>query len=203
VNGRREASTGPGTAWDPERPLGRALGRIDGAGERWSGKLRGRRWADVGAAVLSNLSDYGAVWVLAAAWKARRAGTGRRRAVVALGLAGVASFAVNRALKQVAGRSRPEAGDAAGGALPVRAPASSSFPSGHTLASWCTAVVLPDQPSMRGAALVFAAAVAASRVHLRAHHASDVLGGAIIGAALGTMVRPLVDVIALRPGRSR
>lgn len=185
-----------GTLWDRERPLGRAFGAIDDAGERWSAKLRGRRWADVGAAVLSNLSDHGVAWVLVAAWKARHAGPERRRAVVALAVAGVSSYGVNRAVKQVVGRTRPETANPLRDALPVRSPASSSFPSGHTLASFCTAVVLPDGPAARSAALVFAATVAASRVHLGAHHTSDVLGGAAIGAALGTMVRPLVDAVA-------
>ena len=187
-----------GTLWDRSTPVGRALGAIDDAGNRWSGKLRGSRWADGGASVLSNLSDYGVVWVLAAAWKARRAGPARRRAVVALATAGVASYVVNRAVKHAAGRSRPDGEEVLRELLPVRSPASSSFPSGHTLAAFCTATVLPDGLPARRAAFAFAAAVAASRVHLRAHHASDVLGGAIIGAALGTLARPLVDALAPR-----
>jgi undecaprenyl-diphosphatase len=34
-----------------------------------------------------------------------------------------------------------------------------------------------------------AALVAASRVHVRIHHPSDVVGGAVIGASLGTVIR--------------
>jgi membrane-associated phospholipid phosphatase len=42
-----------------------------------------------------------------------------------------------------------------------------------------------------GNALLFGAAslVGLSRLHLRAHHASDVLGGAAIGMALGVVGR--------------
>jgi membrane-associated phospholipid phosphatase len=47
----------------------------------------------------------------------------------------------------------------------------------------------------------FAGAVAASRVHLRAHHPSDVLGGAAIGAALSLLLRPVVNLLA--PGSRR
>ena len=176
---------------------------IDDAGDRWAASLRGRRWVDVSATVVSNLSDHGAVWVLAAAVKGRRPGLARRRAIVALALAGTTSYGVNRAVKQVVGRSRPEHAEVPTNGLPIRTPSSSSFPSGHTLAAFCAAVVLPDDRSARLAALSFAAAVAASRVHLRTHHPSDVLGGAAIGAALGTLVRPLVSVLAPRPGRGR
>ncbi len=188
--------TSPDGFWDRATLPGRVLGALDDAGERWAEPLRGRRWADLGAAVLSNLSDHGVVWVLAAAWMARRKSPRRRRAVVALAIAGIASYGVNRAMKQVAERSRPERPSPPGEGLPVRPPSSSSFPSGHTLASFCTALAMPATPTMRRVALVFAAAVAASRVHLRAHHSSDVLGGALVGAALGTLVRPLVDVVS-------
>ncbi len=199
--GGRARAPGSGILWDREHPLGRALSTLDAAGDRWSDKLRGRRWADVSAAVLSNLSDHGAAWVLLAAWKARRPGPARRHAIAALAVAGFASFGLNRALKQFSRRSRPEAGTPLYDVLPVRPPASSSFPSGHTLASFCTAVVLPDDAQGRSAALAFATAVAASRVHLRAHHTSDVLGGAVIGVVLGVLVRPAVRLLA--PGGSR
>lgn len=199
---RPAAARSPSSVWDRDHPVGRALCAVDGTAEQWSAMLRGRRWADVGAAIFSNLSDYGLVWVLTAAWTARRPGPARRRAVVALAVAGVTSYGANRAAKRVTGRSRPERSPVLRDPVPVRQPASSSFPSGHTLASFCTAIVLPAARPARTGALVFACAVAASRVHLRAHHASDVLGGAIIGAALGTLVRPLVDALAPSQGRN-
>ncbi len=65
----------------------------------------------------------------------------------------------------------------------------------------------------RSANVGFATAVAASRVHLRAHHAIDVAGGAVIGSVLGLGLRPLVNLITpgtkssrlprRRPRRSR
>jgi len=77
----------------------------------------------------------------------------------------------------------------------VRAPSSSSFPSGHTLAAFCTAFILADTDAGTAANVGFATAVAASRVHLRAHHPTDVLGGAAIGSVLGLGLRPVVDVV--------
>jgi undecaprenyl-diphosphatase len=167
------------------------MSRIDETVDAAFNPLRGRPGFDRGAALVSNLADYGLVWVLLALLKGRRRGPSRRRAVVALGVAGVSSFAVNRTVKAAVARERPSDHlDAA-----VRTPSSSSFPSGHTLAAFCTAFVLGDSDAQTSANVGFATAVAASRVYLRAHHPSDVLGGAAIGSVLGLGLRPVVDVV--------
>ena len=153
--------------------------------------LRGRPGVDRAAAVVSNLADYGFVWVLLAGLKARRRGPDRRRAVVALGTAGLSSLIVSRMVKAAVERQRPDEHLSAA----VRTPTSSSFPSGHTLAAFCTAFVLGDSDAGTAANVGFAAAVAASRVHLRAHHPTDVLGGAVIGSVLGLGLRPVVNVV--------
>lgn len=165
--------------------------RVDAAFDR----LRGEPRIDRAAAVISNLADYGLVWVAIAGLKARRRGAGRRRAVVALGSAGFSSLGLSRVVKEAVERQRP---DAHLDAL-VRTPTSSSFPSGHTLAAFTTAVVLSEGEAQTVAAVGFASAVAVSRVHLRAHHPSDVIGGAVIGSALGLLLRPVVNL--LTPGR--
>lgn len=159
--------------------------------------LRGQPQVDQAAAMVSNLADYGLVWVALALYKARRRGPNRRRAVVALSLAGVTSYAVNRAVKSAVQRERPEEHlDAA-----VRTPSSSSFPSGHTLAAFCTAFVLAESAPETTAYVGFAGAVAASRIHLRAHHPSDVVGGAAIGSLLGLVLRPILNRVT--PGTRR
>ena len=171
------------------------LGRLDQAIDAAFEPLRGRPEVDRAATVLSNLADYGFVWVALAMLKARRRGPGRRRAVVALAAAGFSSLFVNRAVKAGVARERPEDHlDVA-----VRAPTSSSFPSGHTLAAFCTAFVLAESDAQTAVNVGFATSVAASRVHLRAHHPSDVVGGAVIGSVLGLGLRPLVNLVA--PGR--
>jgi undecaprenyl-diphosphatase len=159
--------------------------------------LRGRPQVDQAAALVSNLADYGLVWVVLALVKARRRGPNRRRAVAALSLAGVSSYGVNRAVKSAVQRQRPEEHlDAA-----VRTPSSSSFPSGHTLAAFCTAFVLAESATETAAYVGFAGAVAASRVHLRAHHPSDVVGGAALGSVLGLALRPVLNRVS--PGARR
>ena len=153
--------------------------------------LRGRPAFDRAATIVSNLADYGLIWVALAGIKARRRGPDRRRAIVALGAAGVSSLLVSRTVKAAVARQRPDDHLAAA----VRTPSSSSFPSGHTLAAFCTAFVLGDSEAGTAANVGFAAAVAVSRVHLRAHHPTDVIGGAAIGSVLGLGLRPVVDLV--------
>ncbi len=167
------------------------MSTIDEAVDAAFEPLRGNPRADRAAAVVSNLADYGLIWVALAALKARRRGPDRRRAVVALATAGFSSLIVSRVVKAAVERERPDDHlDAT-----VRTPSSSSFPSGHTLAAFCTAFVLADSDAQTAANVGFAAAVAASRVHLRAHHPSDVIGGAAIGSVLGLGLRPIVNLV--------
>jgi undecaprenyl-diphosphatase len=164
------------------------LTRFDDAVDRLFEPLRGNRRADMAAAVISNLADYGFAWSLVAAVKGRRPGAKRRRAVRALSLAGATSLGVNSLVKAAVNRQRPDPIVGGGTAL-VRAPRSSSFPSGHTLAAFCTAIVIAESPAEMVACGAFAVAVAASRLQLAAHHATDVVGGAAIGAAVGLVAR--------------
>jgi len=161
--------------------------------------LRGRPEVDRAAAAVSNLADYGLIWVGLAGLKARRRGPDRRRAVMALATAGFSSLLVSRLVKRAVERERPDDHlDAT-----VRLPSSSSFPSGHTLAAFCTAFILADSDAGTAANVAFATAVAASRVHLRAHHPTDVIGGAVIGSVLGLGLRPVVDLVTPGSGGRR
>jgi undecaprenyl-diphosphatase len=171
------------------------LDTIDEAVDAVFEPLRGRPEINRGAAVISNLADYGLIWVVLAGVKARRRGPDRRRAVVGLAAAGFSSLLVNRTIKAAVARQRPDDHVVA----TVRTPTSSSFPSGHTLAAFCTAFVLGDSDTGTAANVGFATAVAASRVHLRAHHPTDVIGGAVFGSLLGLGLRPIVDIVT--PGR--
>jgi undecaprenyl-diphosphatase len=75
----------------------------------------------------------------------------------------------------------------------MRRPISSSFPSGHAVSGFMAATLLADSPA---APLWFglATAVAATRVYVRMHHASDVVAGAALGVALGAVARKLLPV---------
>jgi undecaprenyl-diphosphatase len=169
---------------------------VDEIVDGWFEPLRGAPALDGAAKVITGLGDRGLMWVATTLWRVRRSGPDRARAVRALAIAGAESAAVNTAIKSLVGRSRP---DRAGlrvidGGVPVREPTSSSFPSGHTLAAFCAATVMSEPGNPAGSALLFgcAALVGLSRLHLRAHHASDVVGGALVGIALGVVGRRLV-----------
>ena len=163
--------------------------------------MRGDPRFDGAAKVITGLGDRGLMWAATAAWRARHTGPERSRAVRELAVAGVGSSAVNMAIKAIVGRARPDRTSAGvtDGGVPVREPNTSSFPSGHTLAAFCAATVMSQPGDGPGNALLFtsAALVGLSRLHLRAHHASDVLGGAAIGTVLGLASRRL-----LRPAMS-
>jgi membrane-associated phospholipid phosphatase len=110
----------------------------------------------------------------------------------------IESALTNGPIKMLFRRPRPERDvvvgpDGAAEPLPygMRIPITSSFPSGHATAAFCAAMVLTDDD---GSPVWFslAALVAGSRVYVRMHHASDVIGGAILGVALGTVLRRIV-----------
>ncbi|MDQ1435693.1 MAG: hypothetical protein QOF59_2509 [Actinomycetota bacterium] len=71
----------------------------------------------------------------------------------------------------------------------LRRPITSSFPSGHATAAFCAATLLGGGPGW----YTLATAVAATRIYVRLHHASDVVVGAAFGVALGLALRPIVD----------
>ncbi len=191
--------TGPGYGIDDDTgPSHRTglLGAVDAIDERVDALFepyRGRPSIDATAKVITAVGDHGWLWTGVALWRGRRSGPKRRAAVRALGVAGVSSTIVNAGIKQVVGRERPDRSDLriSNAGVPVREPKTSSFPSGHTLAAFCAATVLSRPGDRAGNAFLYTAAglVGVSRIHLRAHHASDVLGGIVIGTALGLTVR--------------
>ncbi len=155
--------------------------------------LRGVPSIDAVAKVITGLGDHGVLWTGIAMWRGRRSGPTRRASIRALGVAGVSSTLVNTGIKQVVGRERPDQTDLriSNAGVAVREPKTSSFPSGHTLAAFCAAAVLSRPGDRSGNAFLYSAAglIGVSRIHLRAHHASDVVGGVVIGTALGLVVR--------------
>jgi undecaprenyl-diphosphatase len=185
-----------------ERPEIRAeglMGLVEDFDQRvdaWFETARGNPSLDGAAKLVTGFGDHGLMWAVTAAWRARHTGLQRARAIRALAVAGVESSLVNAFIKSRIGRARPDRSglQLTEGGVPVREPKTSSFPSGHTLAAFCSATIMSQRDDRSGNLLLFTGAtlVGVSRLHLRAHHASDVVGGAAIGTALGLLGRLLL-----------
>ena len=147
----------------------------------------------------SAVGDHGLVWMALAGLQALRHRSHDwrrplRRAV--LGLM-VESIVVNGPVKWVFRRQRPV--QVSRRPRHLRQPRSSSFPSGHASAAFFGAALLRDDDGWWPAYYLIAAVVAASRVHVRIHHASDVVGGVVVGTLLGELTRALVPVGPTEP----
>lgn len=136
---------------------------------------------------LTALGAGGAIWLLAAGGllctkKYRRQGV--------LLLAGLAAGVLvgNVLLKNIIARPRP-CWLEQNAQLLIATPKDYSFPSGHTLSSVIGATVLTKTDRRFGyGAIPLAALIAFSRLYLYVHFPSDVLAGAALGAAIGTLV---------------
>ncbi len=118
--------------------------------------------------------------------------------VIACALAGM----TNRVLKIATGRARPTVTQNAGFHGPRLASKYNSFPSGHTAASTAFFGVLLLARRRVGLALLpIPMLIAFSRFYLNAHHLSDVVAGAIVGAlcALGTWYFLSRNMLDTRP----
>ena len=79
-----------------------------------------------------------------------------------------------------------------------------SFPSGHTASAFAAAFALCLQNRKLGVpALVLAAFIAFTRLYLYVHFPTDVLGGAVLGIALGTAASAFVNYMANRKNKQQ
>ena len=143
---------------------------------------------------VSGLSNHGEVWILLAAvlLLIRRQRACGLSAAFALALD---LIACNKILKPLIGRVRPFAfrPDLS---LLVPPPGDASFPSGHTAAAFAVVFALKASGSpLWRPALVLAAATAFSRLYLYVHWPTDVLGGVLLGAAVGWAGAKLAEAL--------
>lgn len=157
---------------------------LDAAGDRLLEPLRNNRFSVVLFNAASKVGDFSMVWHLCGLLYAIGS-LDRAREALALSVAlGVESLIVNQGIKRLFRRERPTtSGDHR---FDVRTPSTSSFPSGHASSATFAAVILTTYSGFPVAVLWIAIAVvvALSRVVVRIHHLSDILGGIVTGAAL-------------------
>lgn len=180
----------PATFVLPE-PLAGWVRAFDRAGDRWFDRLRGRPVADRVLYGASALGDFSLLWHLTAVARALAGPRQEKEAVRLVTALGVESVLVNGVVKSLFRRTRPDRVEHR--TRKLRRPRSSSFPSGHATSGFMAATLLGQGRSRPVQALWYGAAtvVAASRVHVKIHHPSDVVAGAAAGAGLGALVRRL------------
>lgn len=166
-----------------------AVDRFDEAVERAVDKVRGNPALDRLFYGASALGDHGLIWLIIGALRGLRSEHDWHAALRVGAGVGVESAVVNLGIKSLFRRGRP----AYEGIRPLRLrqPRTSSFPSGHATSAFTAAGLLADQDELWPLYYAAAAIVAASRVYVRIHHASDVIAGVAVGVALGRIGRRL------------
>jgi undecaprenyl-diphosphatase len=182
--------------------LRQSVARFDNAVDDAFGRLRGNRAADRLFYGASAVGDHGMIWLGFAALRALRGRSHRRAATRAAIGVGVESLIVNIGIKSLFRRRRPRHQDGFAHPLRLRVPRTSSFPSGHATSAFTAATLLSDgDPAMRPVYFAAASVVAASRVYVKIHHASDVIAGVGVGLVLGQLGRRLFPLES--PARRR
>lgn len=165
----------------------RHVADVDARIDRAFDHLRGNPVADRVFYGASALADHSMIWLMFGALRGLRSEHDFAAAV----RVGVGVFAesalVNVGIKSLFRRTRPPWD--VDRPLPLRRPRTSSFPSGHATAAFTAAALLADDDPLWPVYYAAAVVVSASRVYVRIHHASDVLGGVAIGAVLGRIGR--------------
>lgn len=159
--------------------------------DRWADdrleRVRGNAIADPVFRTASYIGDFSAIWHVIGIGRAVIDPSALRQSVAMSALIGAESLIVNQGIKRLFRRVRPtESGDPR---FPVRRPSTSSFPSGHASAAFFAASILTTATGRPLAPVWYSTAVvvAVSRAYVRIHHPSDVIGGAVLGMALGAV----------------
>ncbi len=141
---------------------------------------------------LSSAADHSLLWLILGTTRALRHNDVKFAVRFAAAI-GFESALTNGPIKAIFDRRRPLTGEVASDPLPygLHRPITSSFPSGHATAGFTAAMLLSRR--RRAPWLLLATVVASSRVYVRLHFASDVVGGAVMGLVLGGLLRRWVN----------
>ena len=174
---------------EADQPFGPAVARFDDAVDRTLDRLRGNPLADRVFYGLSEAANFSALWYGVAIVRAALSPRYRRDVLRLAVCIGLESLIVNQGLKRLFRRGRPDRA-AHVDAHRLREPSTSSFPSGHASSAVFAASLLSDTDRRhRWLWYGLAGLVATSRPYVRIHHGSDVVGGAVVGWALGRLAR--------------
>lgn len=136
----------------------------------------------------TEVGDFALIWHIIGVAKGLRSDRDAADTVRIATILGVESLLVNGVFKSFFRRTRPAWEQER--THRIRRPRSSSFPSGHASSAFTAAAILSQSDKhLRPLWYATAVVVATSRAHVRIHHASDVVGGAVTGVVLGRLAR--------------
>ena len=174
-------------------PFSQAVDRFDARVDERIERLRGNKLTDRLFYAASAVGDHGVLWFGIAVVR-YFTGVGGDTAAHYAGIRAACgevfqSILVNLGIKSLFRRARPVHETTRPHHL--RVPRTSSFPSGHATASFCAAVLLSQGTPWGFVVFPLAALVAFSRAYVRIHHASDVIGGIVVGLVIGVAIAAL------------
>ena len=187
VSAVSETARAGAKSWPRRNALLARIGAIDDAVDRWVDRYR-RRELDPLFYGLSSAADHALLWIALGALRAARRGEPAIAVRFAAAL-GAESALTNGLIKLGFRRIRPPSAPA--GPLPygLHRPRTSAFPSGHATSAFMAATFLSEDAGAAPVYFALASLVAASRVYVRMHHASDTVAGALLGLALGQIAK--------------
>ncbi|HEV8297472.1 MAG TPA: phosphatase PAP2 family protein [Acidimicrobiales bacterium] len=168
-------------------PARDAIDQFDDLVDGWFDHLRGNAVADRVFYVASELGDWSLIWHVLGLAQGALARDGVARSARLGAALGAESALVNGVVKLLFRRSRPVV--ELDRPHRLRQPRTSSFPSGHASSAFFAAGLLSERSAAKPVYYGIAVIVAASRVHVRIHHASDVIAGAALGMSLAALVK--------------
>jgi len=172
------------------QPMSHPLAAFDARIDKLIDPLRKNPHANRVFYAASALADHSLIWLILASLKAvTQEETSGIKAAIGIG---AESLIVNIGVKSLFGRARPIEADHSH-PHQLRYPLTSSFPSGHASAAFAAAMIIGKRPWSRIAMFGLATVVSTSRVHVRIHHASDVVAGAGLGVGLGWALSRLLE----------
>jgi undecaprenyl-diphosphatase len=180
--------TDPASALDD---LWAQVARFDDAVDARLDRIRGNATIDRVMYAASELGDFSLIWHIVGLGQALLPGRDPMSAVRVSAVLGAESLLVNGGIKSLFRRTRPswEVEDRGDRPHRLRTPKTTSFPSGHASSAFTAAVVLSQGDPLWPVYFGIASVVASSRMYVKIHHASDVVAGAAVGLALGTIAR--------------
>ena len=161
--------------------------RFDQAVDRAFDRLRGTEPADRIFYAITELGDFGLIWLLLGASRAAVSNAQIPNAVRIGTVLPLESVLVNGVIKSLFKRERPVV--EVERPYKLRVPLTTSFPSGHSSSAAVAAVLLSDGSRLGPVWWGAAGLVASSRVYVKIHHASDVVGGLAVGLVIGLAVK--------------